>query len=108
MFHSRFQLAGVLFIGAAMLLSACGSNNNSTNAGSGGGGAYGGGNGGGGGSTPASSGSSAAIATSNVSGLGPVLVDSKGDVLYYDKSEKGGAIKCTGSCASLWPPVLLP
>jgi len=28
--------------------------------------------------------------------------------LYYLKTETGGTIKCTGSCASAWPPVLLP
>ena len=28
--------------------------------------------------------------------------------LYYDDAESGGSIVCTGSCASIWPPLLLP
>jgi predicted lipoprotein with Yx(FWY)xxD motif len=40
------------------------------------------------------------------SNLGYVLALTNGQVVYvYDKDSKGGPPVCTGSCASLWPPV---
>jgi predicted lipoprotein with Yx(FWY)xxD motif len=66
--------------------------------------------------TPSSAGSSAppaatgalTVSTASVGSMGKVLVDSKGMTLYYLKSETPGNIKCTGACASAWPPLLLP
>jgi predicted lipoprotein with Yx(FWY)xxD motif len=41
--------------------------------------------------------------------LGTILVDSQGHTLYRNTKESNGTIVCTGSCAQLWPPlVLLP
>lgn len=94
MFGNRFRLAATV-IGALLLLSACAKNSSTTPS-----------SGGGGGSS--SSGGSAQINSSSVSGVGTVLVDSSGSTLYYLKSEMSGKISCTGSCASEWPPVLLP
>ncbi len=94
MFGNRFRLAAIA-IGALLLLSACAKNSSTTPN-----------SGGGGGSS--SSGGSAQIDSSSVSGVGTVLVDSSGNTLYYLKSEMSGKINCTGSCASAWPPVLLP
>jgi predicted lipoprotein with Yx(FWY)xxD motif len=94
MFGNRFRLAATA-IGALLLLSACAKNSSTTPS-----------SGGGGGSS--SSGGSAQIDSSSVSGVGTVLVDSSGNTLYYLKSEMSGKINCTGSCASAWPPVLLP
>jgi predicted lipoprotein with Yx(FWY)xxD motif len=37
-----------------------------------------------------------------------VLVDSHGRTLYRNTTEKNGKIKCTGSCALDWPPLLVP
>lgn len=37
--------------------------------------------------------------------LGTILVTSSGQTLYHLKTEDGGHIKCTGSCATLWPPL---
>jgi predicted lipoprotein with Yx(FWY)xxD motif len=34
-----------------------------------------------------------------------VLVNGQGRTLYLFMPEKGAKVKCTGSCASLWPPV---
>ena len=96
MFGNRFRLAAIA-IGALLLLSACAKNNSTTPS-----------SGGGGGGGSSSSGGSAQIDSSSVSGVGTVLVDSSGNTLYYLKSEMSGTIKCTGSCASEWPPVLLP
>jgi len=40
------------------------------------------------------------------SNLGYVLAEANGLVVYtYGNDKKGGAPTCTGSCASLWPPV---
>ena len=42
-----------------------------------------------------------------MSGVGKVLVDGNGMTLYTLGTESSGTIKCTGSCAQSWPPVLL-
>lgn len=39
--------------------------------------------------------------------LGTILVSASGRTLYHDSAEKAGAIACTGSCAAVWPPLLL-
>jgi predicted lipoprotein with Yx(FWY)xxD motif len=36
------------------------------------------------------------------------LVTSSGLTLYRNMSEKQGRIRCTGSCATAWPPLLVP
>lgn len=48
-----------------------------------------------------------AVAVGTASGVGQVLVDSKGMTLYYfQKDQKGsGKSKCEGACASAWPPL---
>jgi predicted lipoprotein with Yx(FWY)xxD motif len=45
------------------------------------------------------------VSLASVSGVGKVLVDSKGFALYSPAQEKSGAIHCTGSCASIWVPL---
>jgi predicted lipoprotein with Yx(FWY)xxD motif len=45
------------------------------------------------------------VSLASVSGVGKVLVDSKGFALYSPAQEKSGAIRCTGSCASIWVPL---
>lgn len=59
-------------------------------------------------SGPSAQGGSVTIGTSSVPGVGTVLVDAKGFTLYDLASEAGGTIMCTGSCATNWPPLLLP
>jgi predicted lipoprotein with Yx(FWY)xxD motif len=39
-------------------------------------------------------------------GLGKILVDSRGRTLYLFKKDTGGRSKCSGSCAVAWPPLL--
>ena len=51
---------------------------------------------------------SVTIGTKAVPGAGTVLVDSNGLTLYELASESGGTIMCTDSCATTWPPLLLP
>ena len=45
------------------------------------------------------------VSLASVSGVGKVLVNSKGFALYSPAQEKGGTIRCTGSCTSIWLPL---
>jgi predicted lipoprotein with Yx(FWY)xxD motif len=56
----------------------------------------------------APTGGSITVGARSVSGIGTVLVDASGSTLYYLKTESAGTIKCTGSCADNWPPLVLP
>jgi predicted lipoprotein with Yx(FWY)xxD motif len=47
----------------------------------------------------------AGLSSRKLSGLGQVLVNESGRTLYTFTPEKGGKIACTGSCATLWPPL---
>jgi predicted lipoprotein with Yx(FWY)xxD motif len=40
--------------------------------------------------------------------FGRVLVNGHGFALYYWAKEKTGTVKCTGACAAVWPPLLVP
>jgi predicted lipoprotein with Yx(FWY)xxD motif len=62
----------------------------------------------GGGSSTTTHAGSVMIGTKSIPGVGTVLVDSSGLTLYALASESGGTIMCTDSCATTWPPVLLP
>ena len=57
---------------------------------------------------PLTGGTAISIGTKNVAPVGTVLVDQQGLTLYLLTKEEGGKIMCTGSCASIWPPVVLP
>lgn len=46
------------------------------------------------------------VSLGNVSGLGMVLVDSKGMTLYEFQKDQGGESSCYGECAKAWPPLL--
>jgi predicted lipoprotein with Yx(FWY)xxD motif len=39
-------------------------------------------------------------------GLGKILVDSRGRTLYLFKKDTGPRSRCSGSCAVAWPPLL--
>jgi predicted lipoprotein with Yx(FWY)xxD motif len=93
-----FLLAAVPVV--AVVISACGSSNKSTT------------------SAPAAttpSTSTAAPTTSagtkvsvaSVDGLGPVLVNSQGKVLYIFVPDNAKKVTCTGGCAAVWPPLKL-
>jgi predicted lipoprotein with Yx(FWY)xxD motif len=49
----------------------------------------------------------AVVSVGTAANVGEVLVDSKGMTLYYfQKDQKGsGKSKCSGACASAWPPL---
>lgn len=67
--------------------------------------------GGGGSSTTAASkpagpaGSAATFGVASNSGLGKILVSSKGLTLYLFKKDTGTQSTCTGPCATNWPPL---
>ncbi|HWW53105.1 MAG TPA: hypothetical protein VNY84_05020 [Acidimicrobiales bacterium] len=58
------------------------------------------------GATTTTAGAPPAVALANNPTLGSILVDAQGMTVYRNDTEVGGAIKCTGSCATAWPPVV--
>jgi predicted lipoprotein with Yx(FWY)xxD motif len=58
-------------------------------------------------STPAQT-SSTSVSTMPISGVGTVLVDSSGAVLYTNDQDKGSKIACTGQCLTEWTPASAP
>ena len=44
--------------------------------------------------------------TQNVA-LGKILVNASGRTLYHYSSEQKNIVKCTGSCAAKWPPLVI-
>jgi predicted lipoprotein with Yx(FWY)xxD motif len=37
-----------------------------------------------------------------------ILVDQNGRTLYHITTDKGGNITCSGACATIWPPLVVP
>jgi predicted lipoprotein with Yx(FWY)xxD motif len=73
-----------------------------TNASGGGAGSYGYGGGGGGSSSSASAVTLKAV----TSPLGTILVDQDGKTLYLFEADSTNKSNCSGSCLSLWPPLM--
>jgi predicted lipoprotein with Yx(FWY)xxD motif len=48
------------------------------------------------------------VATRSISGVGDVLVDSSGAVLYTNDMETGSKIVCTDECLTEWVPLAAP
>jgi predicted lipoprotein with Yx(FWY)xxD motif len=46
--------------------------------------------------------------TMKASGFGTVLASANYQALYFWSKEPKGKIRCTGSCAKLWPPLIVP
>lgn len=89
---ATYATAVGLAAGAAVGLSACGSSNSSSSGSSGA-------------SKPAAA--AETVSLKSVSGVGSVLVDSKGFALYSPTQERTGAIHCTASCTAVWIPLTL-
>lgn len=92
----------------ALVAAGCGSSNDNSSS-SGGGGSAGGVYGGGGSSKPTSStagSGSGVVSVADNPKLAQILVDSKGNTLYYfEKDKQGGTSStCSGACAQVWPP----
>jgi predicted lipoprotein with Yx(FWY)xxD motif len=84
-----FAFAAIALIAAG--LAACGSSSSSSS------------------STAAqSAGGGGTVSTKSVSGVGTVLVDSKGDALYTNNMDSGSKIACTGQCTTIWVPLAAP
>jgi predicted lipoprotein with Yx(FWY)xxD motif len=49
---------------------------------------------------------SGTVSTKSVSGVGTVLVDSKGDVLYTNNQDTSSKQACTAACQSIWPALM--
>jgi predicted lipoprotein with Yx(FWY)xxD motif len=58
--------------------------------------------------TAPAQGSAKVIKTANVKGLGTVLVNSDGYVLYMFPPDRRTKVTCTGTCAASWPPATVP
>src|SRR3954451_15266060 len=54
---------------------------------------------------PAAASPATTVALAKVSGVGQVLVDSKGFALYSPKQDTSRTIRCTGSCTAIWVPL---
>jgi predicted lipoprotein with Yx(FWY)xxD motif len=95
----RFSLlAAAPFV--ALLIVACGSSNNKTTT-----------------STPAATTSATSpaaptsggtrVSIASVDGLGPVLVNAQGKVLYIFVPDNAKKVTCVDGCAAVWPPLKL-
>ncbi len=47
------------------------------------------------------------VTVASVDGLGPVLVNAQGRVLYIFVPDNAKKVTCTGGCAAVWPPLKL-
>jgi len=47
------------------------------------------------------------VKTATVGSLGKVLVTATGRTLYHYTVEAKGQVECTGTCAKLWPPLVV-
>ncbi|HEX4753585.1 MAG TPA: hypothetical protein VH268_11860 [Solirubrobacterales bacterium] len=89
-----FALLGAV---AGLAIAGCGGGSSSTSASSGSSGA--------GESATDSSGGGMTVSAAEVSGLGPVLVDSQGLTVYEFTEDEGTTSNCYGGCETAWPPV---
>jgi len=104
----RFALLALAALALGIAAAGCGGSSSSsaapasgTNASSGSSGAYGYGGGGG-----SSTSSSAVTVKTASSPLGTILVDQDGKTLYLFEADSTNKSNCSGSCLSLWPPVM--
>ena len=95
--HHRNALLGVAVLAAAgLVVAGCGSSSSgskttSTNSAT---------------SGAAASTGAAEVTTGTVAGLGPVLENGQGMVLYIYTPDGTSGVTCTGGCASIWPSLI--
>src|SRR5438874_10161664 len=87
--------AAAVAVAGTLLMAACAGKGTTTAS-----------SGGGGGSSQPSN--ALALKSQSVPNLGTLVADGQGLTLYHLKTEVNGTIACTGSCASVWPPLLVP
>ena len=54
-----------------------------------------------------SSGSASTLTVKTNATLGKLLASAAGRTLYHSPAEKANTVKCTGTCAVAWPPLLI-
>ena len=54
------------------------------------------------------SGGAATVTVASKSSVGSVLTNAQGMTLYHFTADTAGVSSCTGGCASIWPPLVLP
>jgi predicted lipoprotein with Yx(FWY)xxD motif len=57
---------------------------------------------------PAAASTSPTVKLVNHAGLGKILVNSSADTVYIFTADSANKATCTGGCASVWPPVMIP
>ena len=87
-----FTIAATALV--AIGLAACGGSSNNSSSGNP--------------TTASAAGGSDIVSTQSISGAGTVLVDSSGQALYTNNQDSGMTIACTGSCTSIWVPLMAP
>jgi predicted lipoprotein with Yx(FWY)xxD motif len=101
--------AVIAALSLAIVAAGCGSSNDNSSTSAGGGGGGGGIYGGGSSKSaaPSGGGGAAVISVADNAKLGKILVDSKGNTVYYFEKDKQGSnlSTCSGACAAAWPPV---
>ncbi len=95
----RALVGSLAVLGAALVIAGCGSSSSSASATTGA-------------STTSGASSTTAAAAVTISsqslpGLGPVLVNGQGHTLYMFVPDKQGKVTCMGTCAAVWPPVVV-
>jgi len=80
---------------AGLVASACGSSQSSTTTT-------------GASSTTTGSSASLRLESSTLPSVGSVLTGPNGRTLYYFTTDTSGATSCTGQCAVVWPPLVVP
>jgi predicted lipoprotein with Yx(FWY)xxD motif len=77
----------LILIGALAVLAGCGGSNNDS-------------------SSNNATNASASTGMATVSSHDGQLVDAKGAALYFNDQDKAGQVMCTGSCTSIWVPLI--
>ena len=91
----RAYLLAPIVLAAALTATACSSSKSNNNS-----------SGGGGGGSSSSSSGAATSSTVAITLKGDHLVAPDGKTLYYNTVDTASNISCTGTCASIWPPLL--
>jgi predicted lipoprotein with Yx(FWY)xxD motif len=94
MLHGNRAILAIAILPAlAFGLAACGGSDNSNTESA---------------SAPTAGAGGETVATKSISGVGDVLVDSTGAVLYTNDMDTGSKVACTGECTTEWIPLSGP
>jgi predicted lipoprotein with Yx(FWY)xxD motif len=55
--------------------------------------------------TATSGGTAPTVSLAQVDGVGDVLVDARGQALYFSDQEAGGEVRCKATCLTFWAPL---